>query len=165
MTKNEKVGLGILGALAVAGVGFYVYEQNKNNQTSSGLPTNPTSIGTASSSSESANSGATDTTSSSGGSATNSDSNPKQATFPVPTDITVVGSLQPTAAQSATQSASGISGPVTPAISGTSPSIGDPGWIEDNKWYPTISQVPNKSSAVAAWTIDSYYDQFAEVVS
>ncbi len=162
MTKNEKVGLGILGALAVAGVGFYVYEQNKHAQSTASPSTYPTATtGTTSSSSTSSSSGS----SSPSYAPSTSSVATSQTSYPLPSGETVIGNFTPSASQVSAQQLTGISGPVTPAISGTSPSLGDPGFIQSGKWYPTINQVPNRSSAVAAWSVDPYYDQFTEVVS
>jgi len=49
------------------------------------------------------------------------------------------------------------------AVSGAQPSVGDPGWIVNGQWYPTIYSVPSslRSQASPAWMVSTAYEKYA----
>ena len=160
MDHTDKVFLGVVGIGAVAGIVWVLYENSKQTTATnqSSVQSIPYSTGTSSQ----ATSGSVYPTST-----TTSSSTPTQTvtyTIPsYPSTTTSTSTFVPDSTTIASQQSSGLSGELPSGISGTYPTLGDPGWIANGKWYPTINQAP--SGAKAAFTLDSYYDQYVQTVS
>ncbi len=161
MDHTDKVILGVVGIGAVAGIGWFLYEKSKQTTATnqSSVQSIPYSTGT---SSQATNSSSYPT------STTTSSSTPTQSvTYTIPSSSSSssnqTSTFQPDASTVTSQQTSGLSGSLPSGISGTYPTLGDPGWIANGKWYPTINQAP--SGAQAAYTLDSYYDQYVQTVS